>query len=55
VHGAETCTFQKVSNKYLERFEMWHWRMMGKIRWTDHVAKEELLCTGKSRGISNIY
>jgi hypothetical protein len=29
--------------KYLESFEMWCWRRTEKIRWTDHVRKEEVL------------
>ena len=29
--------------KYLESFEMWCWRRMGKISWTDHVRNEEVL------------
>jgi hypothetical protein len=28
---------------YLESFEMWCWRRMGKISWTDHVRNEEVL------------
>jgi len=27
--------------KYLESFEMWCWRRMEKISWTDHVRNEE--------------
>jgi hypothetical protein len=29
--------------KYLESFEMWCWRRMGKIIWTEHVRNEEVL------------
>jgi len=29
--------------KYLESFEMWCWRRMEKINWTDHVRNEEVL------------
>ena len=29
--------------KYLESFEMWCWRRMEKISWTDHVRNEEVL------------
>ena len=28
---------------YLESFEMWCWRRMEKISWTDHVKNEEVL------------
>ena len=29
--------------KYLESFEIWCWRRMEKINWTDHVRNEEVL------------
>ena len=29
--------------KYLESFEIWRWRRMEKISWTDHVRNEEVL------------
>jgi len=29
--------------KYLESFEMWCWRWMENISWTDHVRNEEVL------------
>ena len=32
-----------VPQKYLESFEMWCWRRMEKISWTDHVRNEEVL------------
>jgi hypothetical protein len=31
LYGAETWTFRKVDQKYLESFEMWCWRRMEKI------------------------
>jgi hypothetical protein len=34
-----------VDQKHLESFEMWCWRRMEKISWTDHVRKEEVLLT----------
>jgi hypothetical protein len=37
LYGAETWTFRKVEQKYLESFEMWCWRRMEKISWTDRV------------------
>jgi hypothetical protein len=42
-YGAETWTLQEVYKKYLESFEMWCWRRMKKISWTDHVRNEEVL------------
>jgi hypothetical protein len=35
--GAENWTLRKVDQKYLESFEMWCWRRIQKISWTDHV------------------
>jgi len=29
--------------KYLESFEVWCWRRMKEISWTDHVKNEEVL------------
>ena len=37
--GAETWTLQK----YLESFEMWWWRRMEKISWTDRARIEKVL------------
>jgi hypothetical protein len=43
LYGAETWTLLKVDQKYLESFEMWCWRRMEKIGWTDRVRNEEVL------------
>jgi hypothetical protein len=43
LYGAETWTLRKVDQKYLESFEMWCWRRMKKISWTDRVRNEEVL------------
>ena len=40
--GAENWTLQKVDQKYLESFEMWCWRRMEKISWTNRVRNEVL-------------
>jgi hypothetical protein len=45
LYGAETWTLRAVDHKHLESFEMWCWRRMEKISWTDHVRKEEVLLT----------
>jgi len=37
LYGAETWTLRAVDQKQLESFEMWCWRRMEKISWTDHV------------------
>jgi len=41
--GAETGTFRAVDQKQLESFEMWRWRRVEKISWTDHVRNGEVL------------
>ena len=43
LYGAETWTLWAADQKYLESFEMWCWRRMEKISWTDHVRNEEVL------------
>jgi hypothetical protein len=43
LYGAGTWTLEKVDQKYLESFEMWCWRRMEKISWTDRVRNEEVL------------
>jgi hypothetical protein len=50
-YGAETGTTGAVDQKHLGSFEMWCWRRMEKISWTDHVRNEEVL-QSMSRGIS---
>ena len=37
------CTLQAADQENLENFEMWCWRRMEKISWTDHVRNEEVL------------
>jgi hypothetical protein len=49
LYGAETWTLRSVDQKYLESFEMWYWRRMEKICWTDHVKKEEVLLRVKEQ------
>jgi hypothetical protein len=43
LYSAETWTLRKVDQKYLESSEMWCWRRMEKISWTDRVRNEEVL------------
>jgi DNA phosphorothioation-dependent restriction protein DptG len=43
MYGAETRKLRKVDQKYLGSFEMWCWRRMEKISWTDRVRNEEVL------------
>jgi len=41
--GAETWTLRATDQKHLESFEMWCWRRLEKISWTDHVRNEAVL------------
>jgi len=43
LYGAETWMLRIADQKYLEGFEMWCWRRMEKLIWTDHVKNEEVL------------
>ena len=38
--GAEIWTLRKVDQKYLESSEMWYWRRMEQISWTDRVKDD---------------
>jgi len=43
LYSAETWTLRAADQKYLESFEMWCWRRMEMISWTDQVRNEEVL------------
>ena len=43
VYGAETWTLRAVDQKHLESFEMWCWRRMEKISWTEYMRNEGVL------------
>jgi hypothetical protein len=43
VCGAGSWTPRKVYQKYLESFEMWSWRRLEKISWTDSVRNAKVL------------
>jgi len=49
LYGAETWTLRGVYQKHLENSEMWCWRRMEKINWTDHVRNEEVLLRVKEQ------
>ena len=51
LYGAETGTLRAVDQKYLESFEMWCWRRVEKISWTDHVRNEVLIRVKEQRNI----
>jgi len=52
LYGAETWALRTADQKYLGSFEMWFWRRMEKISWTDHVGNEKCYLESMSRGIS---
>ena len=43
LYGAETWTLRRVYQEHVDGFEMWCWRRMKKISWTDHVRNKEVL------------
>jgi hypothetical protein len=49
LYGAETWTLRAVDQKHVENYEMWCWRRMGKISWTDHVRNEDVLLRVKEQ------
>jgi hypothetical protein len=49
--GVETWTLRQVDQKYPVSFEMWRWRRIEKIRWTDRVRNEVLLRVNEQRNI----
>jgi len=43
LYGDATWMLRAADQKYLKSFEMWCWRRMEKISWTDHVRNEGVL------------
>ena len=55
MYGAETWTLTQADRKSIEAFEMWVWRRMLKISWTEKVSNEEVLMkVGEQRNVLNI-
>jgi len=50
LYGAEIWTLRAVDQKQLESFEMWCWRRVEKISWTDRVRNGEVLLGVKEQG-----
>ena len=42
LYGSETWTLQKQDIRRLEAFEIWIWRRMVKVPWTEHKTNEEI-------------
>jgi len=49
LYGAESWTLRAVDQKQLKSFEMWCWRRMVKISWSDRVRYEEVFLTVKEQ------
>ena len=49
LYGAEKLTLRAVDQKHLESFEIWCWRRMEKISWTEYVRNEEVLLRVKEQ------
>src|SRR6218665_3551079 len=49
LYGAETWTMRKEDVKRIEAFEMWIWRRMERIIWTEHRTNEEVLKRWKKK------
>jgi hypothetical protein len=49
LYRAETWTLRAVDQKHMERLEMWCWRRMEKISFTDHVRNEDVLLKVKEQ------
>ena len=50
LYGSETWTPRKLEGKYFERFEMWCWRRMEKIKWSEQITNEDV---GEKRTLLN--
>ena len=46
LYVAETWIHQRVDQKYLRSSEMWCWKRMEKISWTDHVRNAKYYSQG---------
>ena len=43
MYGAETWTLRRNEQKQLEGFEMWIWRRMERVKWTDKIKNAVML------------
>ena len=48
LYGSETWPLSKLERKYYESFEMWCWRRMEKIKWSEKVTNEVLERIGEN-------
>ena len=40
LYGAETWTLRRKEQKRLEAFEVWIWRRMERVKWTDKIKMQ---------------
>ena len=43
LYGAETWTLRRNEKRRLEAFEMWIWRRLERVKWTDRIRNEAVL------------
>ncbi|KAJ4449015.1 hypothetical protein ANN_00409 [Periplaneta americana] len=43
LYGVETWTLRRSEEKRIEAFEMWIWRIMERVKWTDRIRNEVVL------------
>jgi hypothetical protein len=55
LHVAENWALHKVDQKYRESSEMWYWRRIEKVSWTDRVRSELLHGAKEERNIYKLY
>src|SRR6218665_3710917 len=54
LYGAETRTMRKGHIKRIEAFEMWIWRRMERISWTEHRTNEKVLKKVEEKSLMDI-
>jgi hypothetical protein len=54
LYGPETSTLKRSEQDYLDIFEMWCWRGMEKIKWSEKITNEQVLeLIGEKRTLLN--
>ena len=53
LYSSEPWKLRKWERKYFESFEMWGWRRMKKLKWSEKVSDEVLECIGGQRTLLN--
>ena len=43
LYGSEIWTLRKLERNYSESFQLWRWRRLEKIKWSEKVTKEQFL------------